>query len=162
MKMFSKLVLPLLLFCQIIGAEIYEIQLTIENMVCPFCAESVVEDVKMIKGVETIQVWPPEGIGLVTWKQDLPFQSTQLFRLFASTQFILKQIIVDVEGVVERRRGSLSLRSCPDNSIFYIENGENLQVSKLEEGQEIRLRGSVTSQQGVNYMYVYSVMPPVE
>jgi copper chaperone CopZ len=162
MNTLSRLLILLSLFLlQPLSAEIYEIQLTIGNMVCPYCAKAVVEDVKEIKGVETVKVWPQEGIGLISWKDDEPFQCAQLFRTFARTQFALRQITIDVEGTIEKRRGALTLRSEPENSVFYIDNGESLQVSKLKEGELVRVRGLVTNQQGFNILVITTVLPPV-
>jgi len=158
---FRLFILSGLFLIQPLAAEIYELQLAIDKMVCPYCAKVVVEDLKTINGVESVKIWPQEGLGLLGWKNDVPFQLSLLCRTFARTDFKLQHITIDVEGVIERRRGSMTLRSEPDNSIFYITNAECPRVVDLQEGQLIRLRGLGRNQQGLNMLTITDILPPV-
>jgi len=142
-------------------AEIYEIRLTIDNMCCPYCARSVNDQLKKIKGVENAQIWAMEGFGFVNWKDTVPFQSAELYRKLAETKFLLKSIEIDVEGVIELKKGAMLLVSKPERSIFYIDNRQDYAISKLKEGQTVRLKGFVTNQQGFNFFVVTEVLPEV-
>lgn len=159
--LYKLLLLPALFFAQALAAQIYEVQLEIDRMSCPYCAKALSLDIKTINGVENVKIWPGDGLALVDWKTDIPFQLSLLNRVFERSDFTLKRITIDVEGVIERRRGALTLRSEPDNSIFYIVNPEARRVIDLQEGQQVRLRGLVRSQQGLNMLTVVDVMPPV-
>lgn len=163
MKIYNKFLIALLLFlnmglCQL-QCEIYEIRLTIENMLCRYCPNTVTSDLKKLKGVEDVKIWGTEGMGQIFWDRHTPFQCGAIYKIFYSTQFLLKKIDIDVEGVVEHKHGVLMLRSLPDNSLFYIDNGENLEVSRLKVGQVVRLQGTVTSNQGFNILNATSVLP---
>ena len=56
----------------------------------------------------------------------------------------------------------MTLRSEPDNSLFYIDNAEQFAVSKLKKGQKVRLQGKVSNYQGCNMLVVSEVLPPIE
>ena len=142
-------------------AEIYEIRLTIENMECHFCSRSVIDQLKVIPGLQETKIWPSEGIGLITWKNDAPFQCIKVFKTFYNSQFLLKNVFVDVEGVIHEKKGATILESLPDGSIFYIDNREDPQVRALKDGQNVRLQGRVSSQQGFNFLLVVDALPPV-
>ena len=159
---FGALIAPL-------AAEIYEIRLTIENISCPYCGKSIIQELKAIKGIQDAKIWPMEGIGMLQWKKDTPFYAVQLFRTFYKTQFFLKEVDVDVEGVIREKKGATILESFPDGSVFYIDNPQDLHVDTfdnfnaraLKEGMQIRLRGMCTSQQGFNFLLVKEALPPV-
>jgi len=154
---------------QPLAAEIYEIRLTIENITCPYCGTSLVQELKGIKGVEDAKIWPMEGIGVVQWKKNSAFHAVQLFRMFYKTQFLLKEIDVDVEGVIREKKGATVLESYPDGSVFYIDNPrdlhldtfDNFSTRALKEGMQVRLQGMCTSQQGFNFLLVKEALPPV-
>ena len=152
-----------------LASEIYEIRLTIENIACPYCGKSIVQELKEIQGVQDTKIWPMEGIGVIQWKKDIPFYAVQLFRTFYKTQFFLKEVDVDVEGIIREKKGATILESLPDGSIFYLDNPQDLHLDtfdslstrSLKEGVQVRLRGMCTSQQGFNFLLVKEVLPPV-
>lgn len=144
-----------------LAAEIYEIRMTIENMDCHFCQRSIVDQLKVIPGIRETKIWPLEGIGLIIWRNDSPFQSIKLFKTFYSTQFLLKDVFIDVEGTIHEKKGATILESQPDGSFFYIDNRADPVVRALKDGQLVRLQGKVSSQQGFNFLLVIDAMPPV-
>jgi copper chaperone CopZ len=163
MTLFLRFLLTVFCLClSTLSAEIYQIRVTIDGMDCSYCARSVVNDLKDLKGLESVQIWAMEGLGTITWKTDTPFQCVQLNKIFANSKLLLRLIEVDVEGTIEEKHGTMILHSHPDNSIFYIDNRENLQVSRLKQGQVVRLQGNVTNRQGFNMLYVTNVLPPVD
>jgi copper chaperone CopZ len=143
------------------SAEIFQVRLTIEGMKCTYCGRSCTDELKKIKGVDEVHVWPLEGLAAITWKSNYPFQSVQLFRTMNESHFLLKALEVDVEGTVEKKKGAWILRSEPDNSIFYIDNAGDPQFACLKEGYVARLKGVVKNQQGFNFMTVLEVLPEV-
>lgn len=147
--------------CLPLCAEIYEIRLTIENMECHFCQRSVIDQLKVIPGIQETKIWPMEGIGLITWKNDVPFQCIKLFKTFYSTQFLLKDVFIDVEGIIHEKKGATILESQPDGSLFYIDNRADPVVRALKDGQTVRLQGRVSTQQGFNFLLVIDAFPPV-
>jgi copper chaperone CopZ len=161
-KIYTVFFLILMIVASPLRSGIYELRLTIDDMTCPYCGRSVVDQLKKIAGVESAQVWALDGFGLVNWKENVPFQSALLFRKFAETRFLLKTIEIDVEGVVEKKKGALILVSKPDNSVFYIDNLQDYTVAKLKEGQTVRLKGFVKNQQGFNFLVATEVLPEVK
>jgi len=65
---------------------------------------------------------------------------------------------IDVDGTIESTRGALILRSEPDGSIFYIDNRQQSDVSKLKSGEQVRLQGAVSGKNGYNYLTVSKVV----
>ncbi|HXF29845.1 MAG TPA: hypothetical protein VN457_08340 [Chlamydiales bacterium] len=150
------------IFCQLLSADIVEIRLQIDNMVCPFCGRSCIDDLKRIPGVEDAKVWPGDGLAVVVWKPDHVFQSVKLYRSFADSHFLLKIIDIDVEGIIEMKKGAMTLRSEPDNSIFYIDNREDRRVSKFEDGQLVHIQGQVYNQSGFNFLVIKDILPTIK
>ena len=91
----------------------------------------------------------------------MPFHSKTLFATFSYTQFILKQIDVDVEGTLEKKNGTLVLHASPADSLFFIDNREHLNLPNGSPTQRIRLKGYVTNRQGCNMLTVTKVLSPI-
>ncbi|MDB6081763.1 MAG: hypothetical protein JWO53_1035, partial [Chlamydiia bacterium] len=162
MTIYFKFFLSILTLCLTNAAlpgEIFEIKLVVHNVDCEFCNRSILEELRSIPGVANTGVFTPEGVEEITWKGATPFQSAQFFKTFAKTKFLLKQICIDVEGIIEIKKDVMTLRSRPDNSIFFIDNQNEKTVAELKDGQSIRLKGYVTSQQGFNFLIVQEVLP---
>src|SRR5581483_11800175 len=98
MRLFLKSLFVLSLLFLPLHSEIYEIRLTIEGFECPYCPRAVTNQLKEIPGVDHTRLWVYEGIGIIGWKDNVPFKALDIFKTFFKTQFTLKDIAVDVEG----------------------------------------------------------------
>ena len=145
----------------LLQSEIFEVRLTLDCLFCPYCETNVQNILKEVKGVENSKVWSMEGLAVVTWKRDMPFYAAQFFKAFQNTKFPLKEVYVDVEGIVHKNKDSMTFESKPDGSIFYIKNRGLPKVQDIQDGETVRLQGDVTCEQGFNFLCVWDVLPEV-
>jgi hypothetical protein len=159
LSVFWKLFLVVLLCAiQPVCAEIYDIRLIMEGMRCPSCPQGVARAAEGIRGIDSITAFTFEDFIQIAWKQDVPFSANDLYRGFFKSQYKVREIDVDVEGIINKQRGAIFLFSQPDGSKFYILNTEAFR--KLKDGERVRLQGMVSSQQNVNYLDIKHILPP--
>lgn len=145
----------------VVHAEILEIRLTVTNEDCIYCARSIAEELLRLPEVQDAKIYPFAGFGQVIWKKNAPFQSRLIFRTFAQTHFLLREINLQVQGVVTQTRGSTIIKSYPDNSVFYVSNRGDFGISTLKAGQTVRFKGIVSNIQGCNMVTVTELLPPI-
>jgi|GEM_PF-5618654 len=144
-----------------LSGQILEINLGIENIICPICPESLTHLLCKIDGVENCTVIDGESLVLIAWKSDRPFTALTFHQALQGTQFIINAVDITLDGKIEEKKGALTIVSKPDNSIFYIDNREDRICDGIKNGDKICAKCRLFSQQGSNYLVIKEILPPI-
>jgi copper chaperone CopZ len=152
---------PLQLF-----GHIWQIEVSIDNIDCPMCVERVEKKLQSIPGVDKCKLIEAISLAKITWKKDAKFSADAFWEVFFDTPFQIRELTLDVEGVLSQRavqksskeqKGILTLYSEPDHSLFYIENPNFKELKKFSPGQRVIINGRVESKRGWNYLEVREI-----
>jgi copper chaperone CopZ len=150
--LFCVLLLPSLGF-----GQIFEITFYIKDLDCPYCHKAILTQLEKVPGIAQCTIFDKEGSIHIEWSGELPFQSSQFFKLLRQEDYCLKTIEIDLEGQIEEKKKALILYSEPDTSFFFIDR-QSPGVSQLRTGDLIRVRGEVTQEHGNNILTVKEII----
>jgi hypothetical protein len=157
---------PLSLFCQI-----WQVEVSIDNIDCPICVERVEKKLISIPGVDKCKLIESISLAKITWKKDVPFSAAIFWEKFFETPFQIRELTLDVDGVLSQKipqkslkeqKVILTLLSKPDQTLFYIENPNFKALRKFKPGQKVLLNGRVVSKQGWNFLEVREAIAAIE
>jgi hypothetical protein len=140
-------------------AKIMEVSMTVDNFDCQLCPKEFSKILlRDVRGVEKAQAWEPEGVAIATWKENVPFQAHSFFRAMAKTKFFIRELSVEVEGLISSKACSMMLTSAPEKSQFIIDNRADSLLDNVKNGDTLHCKGRVSSIQGFNFMVVTEVI----
>lgn len=154
----KNLSIAFLLSCGALFGEIHEVELIVDNIDCQWCPIALRKALQQVPGVGEVTVNAIENIASCSWKPTAPFQAIYFYRQLSPTQFIIKQMTVDVSGTISDERSSMTLTSYPDGTVFYVENREDAMVQQLKDKAQVHCHGTVSSQQGFNFLMITDVV----
>lgn len=114
-------------------AEIKEVLAYADGLYCEFCTLAVLRQIRVLPGVDKVNLLLRDGAFQITLKEGHPFQPEEIIRVIGKSSYNFTDMQVLVTG---KNSGGQSL-SVPENEVtFKLEDGENmtLKAKKVLDG----------------------------
>ncbi|ODS31747.1 MAG: Heavy-metal-associated domain protein [Candidatus Scalindua rubra] len=120
MKKIFMILILFLLFNSICFAQTKEVRLRVDGLACPFCAYGLEKKLKLLEGLESLNISLKKGLVEMTFKEDNNLDISKLKTIVKDAGYTLKGVEISSFGYVKKEAENFLFHIKGNPGKFYI------------------------------------------